>query len=60
MSDFDTLFDLLKIRYKDDADPSRSAYRYLAQLFRVHVPKDAMKFYIETNEKAIIIDTLKA
>lgn len=58
-SDFDQLFDILKIHYKYHQDPEHSAYVYVAQMAR-SLPADTIKFHLEHLEKKVVIDTLKA
>lgn len=60
MDNYDKLFDLLKIRYKDHPDPSHNAYVYLATIGKYHIPDRELAHHLESVEKAIIIDALKA
>lgn len=57
---FDKLFEVLKIRYKNQEDPERSAYVYITHYAKHCIPEKDLLFAIEHVEKEIIMDTLKA
>lgn len=60
MNDYDKLFNLLKVHYKNTDDPARYAYVYLATVGRRYIPEDMMIYHINAVEKDIIMDALKA
>lgn len=45
-TDFDTLFEALKLRYHDHIDPTRSAYIYLSELARTYTPAETIKSHL--------------
>lgn len=56
----DRLVDILKIRFKDHADPEKSAYLYITCVAKDYIPEDSVIRSIEYHEKEVMMNTLKA